>query len=221
MELQTIMVKTRESSGKEKAKKTRFEGLVPAVVYGGDGDPISVSLDRHTFELMIRNSRGGEHAIVKLEVEDKPELNTAALIKAIQHHPLRGQIVHADFMRINLDEKITTLVQVRLKGQAVGVVEGGVIDHQMREVEVECLALEVPEEIIVDVTNLHVGEGVHVGQLVVPENVVIITDPDRPVVAIHAPRAMREEAAEGVVAEPGAGEPEVITEKKEKSEKEK
>jgi large subunit ribosomal protein L25 len=217
MDIQSLNVTVRDEAGKCASKKVRVEGNVPCVLYGGDQEPLGVIVNRKQFETMILHSRSGEHAILKLEVEGNPDLSTPALVKAVQHHPLRGQIVHADFLRIRLDERIETLVQVRIVGQAVGVVEGGVIDQQMREIEVECLALEVPDEIVVDVTNLHVGDAIHVSDLPVPENVTVLTDADRPVVAVHAPRVVKEVAAGEEAEEGEAGtEPEVISEKKDK-----
>jgi large subunit ribosomal protein L25 len=113
-------------------------------------------------------------------------------------------------------------VPIRLVGQPVGVVDGGVMDYQTREVEVECLALEAPDHLDVDVSGLHIGQGIHVGQLQAPANVTIVSDPERPVVAVHAPRAVKEEVPaeappEGAEAAEAAG-PEVITEKKPKEE---
>jgi large subunit ribosomal protein L25 len=125
-------------------------------------------------------------------------------------------------MRIRLDERIETVVPIRLVGQAPGVIEGGVIDHQLREIEVECLALEVPEEIVVDVSGLALGDAIHVRELNIPENVTVLSDADRPVVAVHVPRAVKEaEAVEGAAEGEGAAEPEVISKEKAEKEKEK
>jgi large subunit ribosomal protein L25 len=221
MEIQSLKAATRETAGKKSARDARNAGALPGVLYGGGQTPVSLVVNRREFEVAVHRSRGGEHAILRLEMEDKPELSTPVLIKAVQHHPLRGDFVHADFLRIRMDERIVTIVQVRLQGQAPGLGEGGILDHQMREVEVECLALDVPEEVVVDVSGLHIGDSVRLDAVKFPENVTVLTETDRPVVTIHAPRVVKEE----VVAEEGAGgeaaaEPEVITERKEK-EKEK
>lgn len=221
MEIQSLNVNTRKGRGKEGAAKTRATGKLPAILYGGDQEPVCLDIDLRQFEVLVHRGRGGEHAIVRLDVVDAPDLSSPALLKEVQRHPLRGQATHADFMRISLDKRITTMVSIRVEGHAVGVVEGGVIDQQMRQVEVECLALDVPDEFVVDVTNLHIGEGIHLGQIQAPSNVTILTDLERPVVAIHAPRAVREEVEAAVeVVEGEAAQPEVIGEKKEK-EKEK
>ena len=216
MELQSLKASTRMAGGKGVARQARAQGALPAVLYGGDQGPVSLKLDLHQFDLLV-HGRGGEHAIVQIEVQDEPAFSTPALLKAIQRHPARGNILHADFLRIRLDERIATIVQIRAVGQPIGVIEGGVLDQQLREVEVECLALEVPDEIVVDISGLHIGDSIHAGQLTPPENVTILTDPERPVVAVHAPRVVKEEAPEEAVVEGEGAEaagPEVITEKK-------
>ncbi|MCX5758647.1 MAG: 50S ribosomal protein L25 [Candidatus Hydrogenedentes bacterium] len=222
MELQTLKVATRQASGKEKARKVRKAGSVPGVLYGGGQDPVSLTVNLRTFETLIHRARGGTHAIVQLDIDDNAALNTPALIKAVQYHPLRGTPTHADFLRIRLDEKITTLIPVRLVGQAPGIVDGGVLDLQMREIEVECLALSVPDEVVVDVSGLHINDSIHVSALQVPPDVAVMSDPERQVVAVHPPRVVKEavEVAEGAEGEAEGATPEVITERKEKEEKE-
>jgi len=142
------------------------------------------------------HGRGGEHAIVQLECEGRPDLNSPAILKAVQHHPVRGDALHADFLRIRLDERIHTSVPVVLTGQSKGVVEGGVLDHQLRELEVECLALEVPEQLLVDVSDIGIGEGLHVSDIEVPANVTVLTESERAVVAVLAPRIIEEAVPE-------------------------
>jgi large subunit ribosomal protein L25 len=214
MELQTLKVQIRHGNGKGKARQTRREGYVPGVVYGGGKDPVSVRMNARDF-FRLTHGRGGEHAILQLEVEGDAAQSGPAQLKAIQRHPIRGQAIHADFLRISLDERITTMVPVQIEGRAPGVVEGGMLEVVLREIEVECRALEVPEALILDVSELELGQSLPVSALVAPENVTIVTDPERTVVSIHAPRVAEEaaEAAEGEEAEP-----EVIGKKEEEGE---
>jgi len=181
------------------------------VLYGGKKDPVSIQLELRELERLL-HSRSGEQAVVQLDMTDEPDLSCPALLKNVQHHPIRGDILHADFVRIRLDERITTLVPIELSGRARGVAEeGGVLDHQLRELEVECLALEVPELIAVDVTELSIGDSLHVSDIVVPANVTVVTEDDRAIVAVHAPRVIQaeeEEEAEAEAAEEGEGAPE-------------
>ncbi len=215
MDIATIKAQTRQTNGTGVARKARTKGLLPGSLYGGGAEPVSMALDSHDFEMLIHHSRGGEHAVLKMEFADAPQLNTAVLVKAVQHHPLRGQMIHVDFLRIRLDERIETVVPVEVTGQAPGVVEGGVLDHPLRELDIECLALEVPEAILVDVSALQIGESIHVRDLVVPQGVTVLTDPERPVAAVLAPRVEAvEEGAEAAEGE-GSAQPEVIGKGKE------
>ncbi|HUW61412.1 MAG TPA: 50S ribosomal protein L25 [Candidatus Bathyarchaeia archaeon] len=220
MEIHSLKAATRETGGKKSARNVRAAGALPGVLYGGGQEPVSLVINHREFEAAVHHSRGGEHAILRLEIEDKPELSSPVLLKAVQHHPLRGNFLHADFLRIRMDERIVTVVPVRLEGQAPGVAEGGILDHQLREVEVECLALDVPEEVVVNVSSLHIGDSVHLAAVKFPENVTVLTESDRPVVTVHAPRVVKEVVPEEAVEEEAAAEPEVIGERKEK-EKEK
>lgn len=220
MELQTLTAKTREAGSKGETRRLRVQGFVPGVLYGGGSDPVNIELEAKPFEILL-HAKSGEHAVVQLVVTDRPELSTPALLKEVQHHPLRGQATHADLMRIRLDQRIETTVPVVVTGRPVGVIEGGVLDQQLRALAVECLAVEVPEQIVIDVTHLKLGESVHVRDLAVPENVTVLMDPDRPVAAVQAPRVLREGEGEGAAAE-GAepATPEVIGKRKEKEEEE-
>jgi large subunit ribosomal protein L25 len=204
MELQTLKAATREQRGKGAAGRERKAGRVPSVLYGGGGESVSLKLDAREFDRLIGS--GGVHAIVQLEVEDQPDLSSPAMLKAVHHHPVRGEVMHADFQRIRLDERITTIVSLELIGQSKGAVEGGVVDFQLREVEVECLALEVPEKIEVDISELGIGDSVHVEQLRAPANVTIVTDPTRSIVAVHAPRVIKTAEEEAAEAEAAAAE---------------
>lgn len=214
MELKTLKVSLRQGKGKGPAGRTRNAGNVPGVLYGGGTDAIHVTVNTREFGKIIQG--GGEHAIVQLEVQDDASLSSPALLKEVQHHPVRGHVLHADFLRIRLDERITVLVPVVLTGHCKGVVDGGVVDHQLREVEVECLALDVPASLTLDITELGIGDSCHVDKLVAPEGVTIVTDPSRAVVAVQAPRTVRAEGAEEGA--PESAEPAIVgEEKKEKS----
>jgi large subunit ribosomal protein L25 len=197
MELHKLAISPRnEGTGKGAIHRLRESGQIPVVLYGGEKNTVSGQVDAKEFTHLI-HGRGGEHAIVQLECEDQPDLNSPAMLKAVQHHPVRGEVLHADFQRIRLDERIHTVVSIVLTGQAKGVVEGGVLDHQLRELEVECLALEVPEQISADISDVAIGEGIHVSDLQVPANVTVLTEPERAVATVLAPRVVEEAVAEG------------------------
>ena len=201
MELHKLTIHVRENAnGKSEARRLRGSGQIPLVLYGGNKEAVAVQVEEKDFVRLI-HGRGGEHAIVQLECGSNPELNSPAILKEVQHHPVRGDVLHADFMRIRLDERIQTVVPIVLTGQAKGVVEGGLLDHQLRELEIECLALDVPEQIELAVDDIGIGEALHVSDLDVPENVTILTESDRSVMAVLAPRVVEEEVVEEEVAE--------------------
>lgn len=214
MELQTLKASTRETTGSANARRMRRSGNVPAVLYGGGGEPVDLYLETRAFTRLFHGKRG-EHAVLQLDFAENPGLSGPALLKEVQHHPVRGDIIHADFQRISLDERISTSVTLVVTGRAVGVAEGGVLDQLLREVEIECTALDVPDAIEVDVSGLGMGDTLRVSDLTAPPNVTIVTDPERAVVAVHAPKLVAEEAApEGEE----APEPEVIGKKSEEEE---
>ena len=229
MELQTLSVNTRDKSGKGPARRTRVNKAVPAVLYGGGGQPVSLTINLRSFEQLLQ-SHHGDHAVLQLDFADNPSINSAALVKAIQRHPVSDAIVHADFLRIRLDELIQTSVAVKLVGRAVGLTEGGVIEHQLREIRIECVAINVPDEISVDVSLLDIGDTLHVSEIPALEGITFLSAGDRAVVSVIVPRvatADREAeaeaealAAEALAAEEGEGAEAVAGEEAEKKEKE-
>ncbi len=204
MELLSLKAATRESGAKGKARQERRDGNVPSVLYGGETDPLSLTVNAREFVKLIQT--GGSHAIVQIDVSNDATASGPALLKDVQYHPVRGNAIHADFQRIRLDERITTLVPLHFVGHCKGLVDGGVLDYQIRELEVECLALEVPESIDVDITDLGIGDHLYVSSIVVPEGISVVTATDRSAVACHAPRAIKEETttAEGAEGAEGA-----------------
>jgi large subunit ribosomal protein L25 len=201
MELKTLVAETRTSTGKNAARRTRVLNKVPAVLYGGESrEAVSLTVDAKQLAMLL--AEAGAHAVVQLDVADNPALSTPTMVKDVQRHPLREHVTHADFLRIRLDERILTAVPITFVGQTKGVVEGGLLEHFLREIEIECLALEVPEFIEIDTTNWDIGHSFHVADIVPPAGITIVTEGDRTVAAVHAPRVAT--AAEGEAAEAAA-----------------
>lgn len=198
MELQTIKASLRPARKKSDIRRQRAQGLIPTVLYGLGREPVSLAVPYPDF-LKVTHSAGGEHAVVQIEVEGGADMGGPAMIKAVQHHPFKDFILHADFQRINLDEEIHTYVSINLVGKPKGLQDGGVLDTQLREVEVACLALDVPDQLDIDISGLEVGESLHVGDLAAPPTVRVITEADRTIATVLAPRVVtdEEEAAEG------------------------
>ncbi len=207
MELETIKVRTRVRTGKGGARQVRREGDVPSTLYGGEGGPVDLRIELRQISNLV-HGEWGEHAIVHMEVEDKPEASHSAILRDVQHHPVRGTITHADFLRIDLDTPIDTVVPVIPIGRAAGVIEGGILDHQLREIHVRCLPLDVPKAIEVDVTELELGQNLHVSDIVPPENVEFLTPARYAVVAVLQSRLTRtaEDTAAGAALEGEEGE---------------
>ncbi len=197
MELKQLKAAARNSAGKCAARRVRVAGNVPAVLYGEGQEPVSIEIAARALSAALHGKQG-EHAILQLDIDGRPELSGPAMVKAVQHHHIRGTAIHADLMRINLSKRIHTLVPIVLAGRCVGVINGGVVDHQLRDLEVECLATEVPDAITVDITNLDIGHSIHVSDIAVPANVTVLTGAERAVVALHAPRVSKAELGEAV-----------------------
>ena len=173
-------------------------------LYGGGAEPVSMALDSHDFEMLIHHSRGGEHAVLKMEFADAPQLNTAVLVKAVQHHPLRGQMIHVDFLRVTSDSLITVNVPVRFENEQAspGLKRGGVLNVVRHEVELKCPAGSVPHDVVVDVTGFDVGDSIHISVVKLPKGVTTVIDRDFTIATIVAPSGLKsqEDAAEGEAA---------------------
>lgn len=205
----------RQGLGRGKVKDLREAGFIPAVVYseGKEAKPLQVS---HKQLLGLLHQHRLENVVINLKIkDDKKQKPRSCLIKEIQYDPVKEDIIHVDFNEISLTKAIKVNVPVTAKGEAVGVKqEGGSLEHILWEVEVECLPTDIPKEIEVDVTNLKIGDSIHVKDITPPPNVRIVTDPESILVSVSAP--VKEEAVAAPAAEgEEKQEPEVIKEKKE------
>ena len=211
---QALTVKRRSAQGTRPARRLRQEGLVPAVVYGRNVEPLPIVVN-HRELVRFLHSRTGEHGLVTLKLDDAKSWEKPVLVQAVQHDPVDGHVVHVDFHAILLTERLRVKVPVVLKGEAVGVKQdGGILEHFLREIEVECLPTEIPAHVEFDVSALKIGETVHVRDLAAPKNTKITSDPEGVIASVHMPKVEKpeEEAAAAVT------EPEVIREKKEEAE---
>ena len=188
-------VQVREEVGSQKIRGVRGNGFVPGIVYGGDKKPTVIKLDRKIFE-RLRRQHGSENMIFHLHVfeGDKKLRDYSAIIKEEQHHPVDDHILHVDFKRISLTEKITVKVRTVSKGEPVGVKQdGGSLEHVLWEVEVVCLPTQIPQSLECDVSQLKIGDSIHVRELKIPAEVVVKSDPDTIVFTVVPP--MKEEMA--------------------------
>jgi large subunit ribosomal protein L25 len=200
--------KRREILGKGGARKARKDGHIPGVLYGHGEKPVPVSVGAREFQVALHLHKGG-NPIVNLAVGGT---EFTALIRDAQYDPVSHEILHLDFQHISLTETIEVSVPVQLNGLPIGVKDGGgILETILRDLEVRCLPTAIPPAIEMDVSALNIGDSIHVRDLSIPD-VTILNDPDATVVTVVPPTVMEEKPAEVVEgAEPGAGEPEVIT----------
>ncbi len=207
MQQAKLEVQQRNAFGKQSARDLRKEGGVPAVLYGRAQDTVAIQLDARTFRQFLRTY--GENVIINMEVSAG---NTeTVIIKEIQRHPVDKQrLIHADFIRISLDEPVTSAVPVVLVGNPIGVQEGGVLEFPLRQVSLHCLPMQIPNEITIDVGHLDIGDAVHVSELTLDEEIDILDEPERIIATVSQPRIQLED--EITEAEEGEGEEEEATE---------
>ena len=214
METVELKAKVRENVGKKYSKKLRHENLIPGVVYKEGEKTVHLKLSEKDLVHALR-TKAGENVLISLKVEDGPKAKgkeRVVVVKEMQHHPIKEQILHVDFQEISLTEKLTIDVPIALKGEAEGVVkEEGVLEHIIWEVKVECLPTDIPEKIEVEVSAMKIGDKVLVKDLVVPPGVTILDDSEQAVIAVELPHVEKPKE-EG---EEEALEPELIREKKE------
>ena len=210
-DLIVLKAERRTDSGKQVAKRLRLAGQLPAVVYGEKEAPIACAVDERALTDVLHSH--GRNAIIILETGDKSQ---STIVKEIQHHPVRGNILHVDFHRIDLTHKIVVEVPVDSQGTPIGVRnDGGILEHMLHHIEIECLPTGIPEHIEVDVSELGVGDSLHVSDIVLDNaELTIVTDGERTVFALAAPTLRgedeEEEAEDELLAEDEMQEPEVI-----------
>jgi large subunit ribosomal protein L25 len=213
MEKVILKATVRTESGKRVAKDLRNKGIVPANVYKGSKGALSLQVGMKELRDALDTS-AGENVIITLKISgDSAVKDKTVLIKEIQREPIMDDILHVDFNEISLTEMLKVNVPLASKGEPVGVkVDGGILEHIMWEIQVECLPTDIPEKIEIDVSNLKIGESLHVKDIVAPEGVKILNDGELITMSVKAKKieAPKEEAA----AE-GAEAPELIRKKKE------
>ena len=198
----TLEAKGREERGKNASRRLRAKGFVPVVVYGGNQETASTTIVRREFARLLRTH--GRNKIFTLNFDGSA---TPVKIADLQVDPVRGDLIHADLMRISLTEKTTFELPIKIVGESSGIKnDGGLIDIVTHSLEIRCLPTDLPETIDVDVTELGIGDHLRVKDLKVSEKIEVLSDPETVVVTVAAPR-VEEEAAP--VAE-AAAEPEVI-----------
>jgi large subunit ribosomal protein L25 len=207
MKKMDLQAQPRILKGK-KVKEIRLSGLIPAVVYGREIEAVAVAVEARHFKKVI-SGEAGTNIIINLKVGEGAAAKELPVITyAMQRNPLTDDIIHVDFRNISMTEKIKTKVPVELVGLPIGVKEsGGVLVHNLREIEVECLPTDIPDKFTVEVSGLAINHSIQVANLVVPSAVTILSNPEDPIAMVTPPS--KEEvapppAAEGEAAVEGA-----------------
>lgn len=182
-------------AGRASARGLRVNKMVPGIIYGGGLENATVSL--HVNDILKYNSRAYENALLNIKSTDGKLNGKVALLKEVTVHPLTRQPEHVDLLALDLTKAVRVFVEVKVEGKAIGISEGGLLNIVTRQLEVECLPTEIPDAITVDVTNLGVGDSLHVSEVTVPKGVKMISRPELTVAAVN-------EAEEEIVAAPVA-----------------
>jgi len=195
-----LVAEERSGTGKSVTRKLRAAGRIPGVLYGRGKEGRCVSLDPRALETVLRSSGSGMNTLIDLQFGGE---STVVLVKEIQREPIRGAYLHADLYEVDLQQKIEVSVPLHFVGKAPGVEMGGILDHPLREVSLECLPRAIPDSIEVDVSALELGDSIHVRDLALPAEARVLSDPELPVASVVSPKAEEEEtpAAEEELAE--------------------
>ena len=218
-----LQANVRKEINKGATKALRKQECIPAVLYGHGIKTLNLAVEQKNFEQVVKKMHG-ENILISLSIDDNgSSKQETVMVRGIQYHPVSDELLHIDFYKIRLDEKITTRINIVLTGDAPGAKEGGVLDHSIRDVEVSCLPDKIPGHFEVDVTQLEIGSSIHVRDLKISKDVEVLADPDQAIVSIVPPTIIKEEEV-AVEEEPevvGEGEEEVEAEAPEGEQKEK
>jgi len=180
-----IQIEPREAGTKGKAKRLRRDGKLPGVFYGPKAQTVPLEVDRKDFMSRVADLEGSH--LIRIKSGSPLLADKVALVKEMQFHPVTGEVLHADFYEVDLSAKIRVKVPLHFVGKAAGVVRGGILQPIVREVEVECLPMDIPEFFNVEVSELDIGDSLHVTGLAMPEGVVAASESDLTLVTVVPP----------------------------------
>lgn len=204
-----LKARIRTGSGKKSARALRQSDEIPAVLYGHKKDPVSLAVPEHDFWQILHHATT-EHLLLDLAVEGMSMDEHLVLVRDVQHHPVSGNVVHIDFQRISLQERIKVGVPIVLAGIPQGVKEfGGILDHALREAGVHTTPAQIPDSVQIDVSELLIGQSIHVSDLIaLYPGIEFVDDPHLTIAHVSAPKKLEvaAEAAEAAAGEAAAGE---------------
>jgi large subunit ribosomal protein L25 len=205
LEIHKLKASVRNTAGKGSSRTLRREGKLPAILYGSDIESIPLAVDAHDIELLF-NKISYSQALINLAVENGSSFEKMVMIKEVQSDPLSRKYLHVDFYEIRMDRKISTTVPVMISGISKGVEAGGTLQIIRRELDVVCFPAEIPDHIEIDISDLDMGDSVHVADIRPEGGIEIPYDVNFTVVTVVSPKAEVERAGEAVAAseEPAA-----------------
>ena len=191
MEQLDLKAQVRKTTGKGLARALRREGRIPAVLYGPKTDSMMLSIDFKEFEQIVRKANVGS-VLLNLQIQNGETLTRPAMIKELQTNPVSGAFLHIDFYEIDMQRKINVSVPVVTRGKSAGVEEGGLLQIVRREIELFCLPTAIPESIEVDISDLTIGDSIHIREIALPGDVELPEDIDFTVITVLAPKVEEE-----------------------------
>jgi len=202
MEEIRIKAEARKGRGKGPARKMRREGAIPAILYGRDVEPLALSISSKDWRLLETGARS--NAVIKMEVTDGGKVQERpVMVKNVQKRAVDHRVLHVDFLQVSMERAVQVEVPIRLVGSPVGVVKGGVVDQHLRVAMIESLPGQIPEFIEVDVSNLDIGDSIHIHEISLP-GVKLLDPPEVAVVGVTPPEAEEKVEAAAPAAEEGA-----------------
>lgn len=213
METLEIQVEARDVKNKREARRLRRDGKIPGVLYGPRTPAVPVELNKKEFSNRVAGLEGSH--LIRLKSESAALASKVALVKEMQYHPITGDVIHTDLYEVDLTVKIQVNVPLHFVGKAAGVVRGGILQPIVREIEVECLPMDIPQFFNVEVSALDIGDAVHIEELQMPEGVSAIYETNLALVTVVPPSVEEAPVAAPAVAEGVAVAPEAPAEQKE------
>jgi len=205
-----LIAKKRDLQGSANSRRLRKTGSLPGVIYGDGKEATAILLDMHDFEQLLHHHTS-ETVLVDIAIEGEGEIS--ALVKDVQHHPVSGDLLHVDLHKMDATKAIQVEIQVELVGEAIGVKAGGILDLVMHTISIECLPGDLSESIEIDVSEMEIGDALHLGDLELDSKFKMLGDGESIVVSVSEPHVETEEDEESIEGAVSA-EPEVISEKK-------
>jgi large subunit ribosomal protein L25 len=213
LETLEIQVETRGVGSKRQARRMRRDGKIPGVFYGPKTPPVPLELNKKEFSNRVAGLEGSH--LVRLKSGSTALADKVALVKEMQYHPITGEVIHTDLYEVDLTAKIQVRVPLHFVGKAAGVVRGGILQPIVREIEVECLPLDIPEFFNVEVSALDIGDSIHIEELPIPEGVTVVSESNLALVSVVPPTVEEAPTPTAAPAEAPVVAPEVQEEQKE------